>query len=68
MIKNVSITYQIKINVGDYKGKTITLTTTLDELEDYDLVDILIDYNYLKSWANGDEYTVLSRDIKLIED
>jgi hypothetical protein len=65
-MKNAKIVYEIKINVEKYKNNIIYLSTTIEELEDGGLVEILIQYDYLLSWSNKNEFTIINRDIILM--
>jgi len=65
-MENAKIDYKIKINVGKYKDEIIVFTTTIEELEDNGLVGLLIEHNYLYSWCNNNEYTIISREIIIL--
>lgn len=62
------IKYDIKINAGEYAGGVIQLETTLDELENSTLADMLIAKGYLKCYCNADEFTILYRFAQIKHD
>ena len=62
-MQNAKINYKIRINKGDLKGKEVEISTDIEELEEEDISSLLIEKDYLKTWCNNSEYTVLSREI-----
>ena len=62
------IKYDILINEGEYAGGVVQLDTTLDELENSTLADMLIAKGYLKCWCNADEFTILYRFAQIKHD
>lgn len=66
-MENVKINYKILINAGRLKGEEIEFSTSINELEEENLSTILIEKDYLTTWCNASEYTVLSRQIEIID-
>lgn len=60
----ITINYEIKINKGDFKDKTIEIAVDIDRFEYNSLIDILIEEDYLDSYSNNNEFNVLKTYIK----
>ena len=61
---NVNLKYKIEILQGKNKGKVIELETSVEELEEYCISDLLIDEDHLDSYGNQTEhYRILEREI-----
>lgn len=60
----ITINYEIKINKGDFKDKTIEIAVDIDRFEYDSLIDILIEEDYLDSYSNNNEFQVLKTYIK----
>lgn len=66
-MEDAIVIFKIKINEGIHKGGVFTIESSVSELEDVSLVDLIIDNGYLKSWSNNNEYETLGRKIKLLK-
>ena len=55
----ITINYEIKINKGDFKDKTIEIDVDIDRFEYDSLIDILIEEDYIDSYSNNNEFEVL---------
>lgn len=61
-MKNLKITYTVKMLKGAFKGQKITLVVDLDELEFNDIAGLLIEKGYLESSVNDEEFVVIDRN------
>ena len=53
------IVFELKINVGTFKNKVVTINVEIGEFETMSLVDILIDRDYIVSWSNNHEFDII---------
>jgi hypothetical protein len=57
----MTINYEIKMNVGSFKGKTIETEVELSDFDYGSLIDHLIENDYLDSYSNNNEFEVIRR-------
>ena len=63
-MENAQIVYEIKFHVGIYaEVNPVFFVTDINEVEIYGLATLLIDANYLESWTNHHEFTIINRKI-----
>lgn len=64
-MQNPTISYDIKMNKGKFKGKIIELNCKLNEVEDGGLDRLLLEYDMIDVICNDNEYEIINRLIEL---
>ena len=65
-MNNAKITYKLKINVGKLKDHDVVyFTASINDLENDGLIQLLLENDYIESWSNNNEFTILDREITL---
>lgn len=60
---NPEFQFEILINEGEWKGKTVFLHLSLEDLLEFSISDYLIDEKYLNCYTRGNEYTILIKEM-----